>query len=232
MPCSVRKIRPTLLACSTHKWLRGPSGCCLAYVSPEVCTTSKKLLGATFPLFVFIVSDICIDFVLFQVQDNWLPLDFHGRGRDFEAGAASWDVSRNEMGPHGYPETFYGDARKFDSGGKANPLLLPMLRQAMEEVSLINVVDLQLTLKELLHPLMVWAPKNGYSINGDPRAYHIIGLVPKEKTPEEMLEIAKKLAEENGVILAVRCGGFRVSTYMTNTSKDVERLIEGLKEFS
>lgn len=36
MLCSVRKIRPTMLACSTHKWLRGPSGCCLAYISPEV----------------------------------------------------------------------------------------------------------------------------------------------------------------------------------------------------
>jgi len=113
MPCNVRKIRPTMLACSTHKWLRGPSGCCLAYISPEV-------------------------------QDDWIPLDFHGRGRDFEAGADSWDVSKNEMGPRGYPERYYGDARKFDSGGKANPLLLPMLRTAMEEVSRIDVAKAQL----------------------------------------------------------------------------------------
>ena len=228
MPCSVRKIRPILLACSTHKWLRGPSGCCLAYISPEVCTISNK----KFDNVSFIYIHCLRHFVFFQVQDDWIPLDFHGRGRDFEAGAASWDVSRNEMGPHGYPEKFYGDARKFDSGGKANPILLPMLRQAMEEVSVITTADLQLALKILMQPLMVWAPENGYSVKSDPRAYHIIGLVPKEKTPEEMLEIAKKLKDEKGVILAVRCGGFRVSVYETNTPKDVERLIEGLEEFS
>ena len=136
------------------------------------------------------------------------------------------------MGPHGYPETYYGDARKFDSGGKANPLLLPMLRQAMEEVSLIDTAELQLALKVLMNPLMVWAPKNGYIVKSDPRAYHIIGLIPKEKTPEEMLKIARKLLEEKGVILAVRCGGFRVSTYLTNTPKDIEKLIEGLEDLS
>eukprot|EP00531_Pseudo-nitzschia_arenysensis_P007007 CAMPEP_0116135642 /NCGR_PEP_ID=MMETSP0329-20121206/11298_1 /TAXON_ID=697910 /ORGANISM="Pseudo-nitzschia arenysensis, Strain B593" /LENGTH=469 /DNA_ID=CAMNT_0003630453 /DNA_START=168 /DNA_END=1577 /DNA_ORIENTATION=- len=201
MPCSVRKIRPTMLACSTHKWLRAPSGCCLAYISPEV-------------------------------QKTWIPLDFHGRGRDFEAGSATWDVSRNEMGPHGYPERYYNDARKFDSGGKAHPLLLPMLRAAMEEVSLIDTAEAQMSLKDLMNPLLKWAAENGYFVNMGPRAYHIIGLIPKEKTPEEMIEIAKKLADEKGVILAVRCGGFRVSSYLSNTARDVDKLIEGLEEFS
>lgn len=159
-------------------------------------------------------------------------MDFHGRGRDFEAGSTSWDVSRNEMGPRGYPEKYYGDARKFDSGGKANPLLLPMLRKAMEEVSLLNSAELQLTLKVLMNPLLVWAAENGYSVKTGPRAYHIIGIIPNEKTPEEMIEIAMRLAEEKGVILAVRCGGFRVSSYLTNTPKDVRKLIEGLEELS
>mmetsp|Transcript_19290 Transcript_19290/g.48022 ORF Transcript_19290/g.48022 Transcript_19290/m.48022 type:complete len:450 (+) Transcript_19290:168-1517(+) len=201
MPCSVRKIQPTMMACSTHKWLRGPSGVCLAYISP-------------------------------QVQGDWIPLDFHGRGRDFEAGSTSWDVSRNEMGPRGYPEKFFGDARKFDSGGKANPLLMPMLRIAMEEVSLINTAEAQLQLKDLMHPLLVWATENGYSVKTVDRAYHIIGLIPHNKTPAEMIEIAKKLAEGKGVILAVRCGGFRISSYLSNTAKDVEKLIEGLAALS
>lgn len=201
MPCSVRKIQPIMLCCSTHKWLRGPSGVCLAYISPEV-------------------------------QDEWIPLDFHGRGRDFEAGPTSWDASRNEMGPRGYPEKFFGDARKFDSGGKANPLLMPMLRTAMEEVSQINTAEAQQLLKVLMHPLLDWATENGYSVETDNRAYHIIGLIPHDKTPEEMIEIAEKLAKEKGVILAVRCGGFRISSYLSNTAKDVEKLIEGLTEFS
>ena len=136
------------------------------------------------------------------------------------------------MGPRGYPEKFFGDARKFDSGGKANPLLMPMLRIAMEEVSLINTAEAQLLLKGLMHPLLVWATENGYSVRADDRAYHIIGLIPHNKTPAEMIEMAKKLAEEKGVILAVRCGGFRISSYLSNTAKDVEKLIEGLADLS
>lgn len=136
------------------------------------------------------------------------------------------------MGPHGYPERYYNDARKFDSGGKADPLLLPMLRAAMEEVSLVNTVEAQLLLKVLTKPLLNWAADNGYFVNMGPRAYHIIGLIPKRKTPEEMIEIAKKLADEKGVILAVRCGGLRVSSYLSNTARDVNKLIEGLEKFS
>lgn len=201
MPCTVRKIRPAMMCCSTHKWLRGPSGCCLVYISPEV-------------------------------QDDWIPLDCHGRGRDFEAGAATFDVSRNEMGPRGYPEKYFGDARKFDSGGKANPLLLPMLRRAMEDVVSIDTVEAQSQLKELMQPLLDWAVGNGYSVKTGSRAYHIIGLLPKEKTPEEMIEMAKKLASERGIILAVRCGGFRVSPYLDNTPNDVKKLIEALEDLS
>lgn len=136
------------------------------------------------------------------------------------------------MGPHGYPETYYGDARKFDSGGKANPLLLPLLRKAMEEITSIDAAKAQSQLKVMMQPLLDWAAGNGYSVKTGPRAYHLIGLVPNEKTPEEMIEIAKRLAAEKGVILAVRCGGFRVSPYLTNTPNDVEKLIEGLKELS
>jgi selenocysteine lyase/cysteine desulfurase len=134
------------------------------------------------------------------------------------------------MGPHGYPETYYGDARKFDSGGKANPLLLPLLRKAMEEIASINAVEAQSQLKVLMQPLLDWAAGNGYSIKTAPRAYHLIGLVPNEKTPEEMIEIANRLAAEKGVILAIRCGGFRVSPYLTNTPNDVRKLIEGLED--
>ena len=165
-----------------------------------------------------------------QVQDDWIPLDFHGRGRDFEAGADSWDVSKNEMGPKGYPERYYADSRKFDSGGKANPFLLPMLRTAMEEVCKIDTGKAQIRLKTLMQPLFDWAVRNGHSIKLDPRAYHLIGIVLKDKTPEEMIEISKRLAEEKKIILAVRCGGFRVSSYLTNTEDDVRKLIEGLQD--
>mmetsp|Transcript_2105 Transcript_2105/g.4568 ORF Transcript_2105/g.4568 Transcript_2105/m.4568 type:complete len:223 (+) Transcript_2105:256-924(+) len=187
--------------------------------------------------FVFLFTTASLLFCLVseitrKVQDDWIPLDFHGRGRDFEAGPSSWDVSKNEMGPSGYPERYFNDARKFDSGGKAHPLLLPMLRAAMEEIVSIDVVKAQEQLKVLTQPLLDWAVGNGYSLKDGPRAYHLIGIVPNEKTPEEMIVVAKRLAAEKGVILAVRCGGFRVSSYLTNTENDVTKLIQGLNGLS
>jgi selenocysteine lyase/cysteine desulfurase len=205
--------QPCMVACSTHKWLRGPSGCSLVYVSPDV-------------------------------QNTWIPLDYHGRGRAFLN-----TTHKNEMRPkQGYPEQYYNDSRKFDSGGKANPILLPMLQVAMESVvQLGDLVQVQLQLKTLMEPLLNWAIQNNYTINkvdnnqdnntddedyDQYHAYHIIGLIPKEKTPEEMIIMVQKLAKERKIFLAVRCGGIRVSPYITTTQNDVQKLIEGLKEFS
>jgi hypothetical protein len=58
-------------------------------------------------------------------------------------GGKAWDASMDEMGPRGYPEPFYSDARKFDSGGKPNPILLPMLRASMEKIALIDTQEAQ-----------------------------------------------------------------------------------------
>ena len=108
-----------------------------------------------------------------------------------------------------------------------------MLRAAMEVVTKINVVQAQLQLKQLVSPLLEYAIQNGHSVKTGirhPRAYHIIGLIPNERTPEETIEMAKRL-KERGIVLAIRCGGFRVFPQITYTENDVKHLIEGLKEF-
>jgi selenocysteine lyase/cysteine desulfurase len=209
MPIQVYKIRPAMLVASTHKWLRGPSGTCLAYIEPSV-------------------------------YDSWMPLDFHGRGRDFMAGAESWDASKNEMSPEGYPDTFYKDARKFDSGGKVDAIRMPMLKASMEAVAQLDLKQAQQSLKTLMEPLLNWVKQQQqgaddkadgkYAVGPGPRAHHIIGLVALNKTPTEMIQMARKLQEEYGVVVAVRCGGFRISPYLNNTPDDVSKLIEALEE--
>jgi selenocysteine lyase/cysteine desulfurase len=208
MSFNIQKMgQPCMVACSTHKWLRGPSGSSLVYISPNV-------------------------------QNTWIPLDYHGRGR-----ALLDNTHKNEMVPKkGYLEQYYNDSRKFDSGGKSNPILLPMLQVAMESVvQLGDLVQVQLQLKTLMEPLLQWAIQNGFTINkvdsnnnndDHYHAYHIIGLIPNEKAPEEMIIMVEKLAKEKNIFLAVRCGGIRVSPYITTTPNDVQKLIDGLKEFS
>lgn len=199
----INKTQPTMVTCSTHKWLRGPLGCSLVYMSP-------------------------------RIHDEWQPLDFHGRGRDFPGGPASWGISKNEMGPRGYPDQFFSDARKFDSGGKANPITLPMLQTSLEHVILLDPVQTQQQLQNLMEPLLSWVMQEAggrFSISGQrPRAAHLIGIIPRDKTPEELIEMSELLEHDHGIIVAVRCGGLRVSPYLTNTPEDVTRLIEALQQ--
>lgn len=133
------------------------------------------------------------------------------------------------MSPRGYEETFYSDARKFDSGGKANPILIPMLRASMEEVVLLDSGNAQKKLEVLMSPLLKWARNRNYAISPGPHASHLIGIRPPNRTPREMLEICDGL-KRRGIHIAVRCGGFRISPYLSNTHRDIERLIQGLED--
>jgi len=197
---TVRDIGPTMLACSAHKWLRGPSGASLVYVDP-------KLHGV------------------------WSPLDQHARGRDFEGGA-EWDMGKGNMDSNGYPEKFYADARKYDSGGKANPILFPMLRAALEEVNTIDVTDAQKQLRRVTKPLFDWVAGRGgdYYELPSTHAYHLIGLRPKRTmTPRQMVEIATRLRTEDGICIAVRCGSFRISPYLDTIAQDIDKLVSALE---
>lgn len=136
------------------------------------------------------------------------------------------------MGPRGYPESFFHDARKFDSGGKPNAVLLPMLRQALEEVNQLDLeYSQQVVLKTLVDPLLTWASSRGYGIPRSPHAYHLVGIQPPQKTPEELLQMAQCLRDE-GIIIAVRCGGFRISPYVDTSASDIQKLIEALERMS
>lgn len=132
------------------------------------------------------------------------------------------------MGPSGYPEKFFNDARKFDSGGKPNPTLLPMLRASLEQVCLIDREAAQAELKKLMDPLILWAQENGYVVPSEPRAYHLVGIEPPNRTIEEILNTASKL-QEQGIIVAVRCGGFRISPYLNTTPSEIQTLLKGLE---
>lgn len=164
------------------------------------------------------------------LHSRWMPLDQHGRGRDFADGA-EWDASKYEMGPTGYEEKFFEDARKFDAGGKPNPILLPMLRAALEEVVFLDINRAQEHLKMLMAPLIEWARSHDCELTLGPHAYHIVGIrPPKHITPHQMVKIATQLQQEEGIYIAVRCGAFRVSPYIDNKEEDIEKLIDALSK--
>ena len=197
MSINVAKIKPALLACSIHKWLRGPIGMCLVYVDKEL-------------------------------HNTWLPLDQHGRSRDHHEGGAAWDASQNEMGPQGYSEDFLPDARRLDSGGKVNPVILSMLRASLTSIKDLDVLQAQNDLRNLIQPLLDWAMNKGWTLTPGPHAAHIIGLRPISLTSKQMLDICSGL-QYDGIYIAVKCGAFRVSAYIDTTINDIERLIAGFE---
>jgi selenocysteine lyase/cysteine desulfurase len=196
MPVTIPSIRPTMMMCSSHKWLRSTSGTSLCYVSPEI-------------------------------REIWEPLDQHGHSRDL-AGGANWDAAKNEMGANGYPEKFFNDARKFDSGGRPHPILLPMLRTSLEQVAKLDFNQVQERLRILMAPLIDWALSNGYTVTSGDRAYHIVGIRPLQLTTQQMIDICSGLQKE-GIYISVRCGAFRVSPYIDNVEDDIQRLITALE---
>ena len=233
-PINVEDIQPTLLACSTHKWLRGPSGTSLVYVHPKV-------------------------------HDTWLPLDQHERGRwVMTDGGADYYINAATRGhfmdPNTgyYPKAFATDARRFDAGGKANPMLLPMLRAALNEVVQLNVHNAQERLKRIMQPLLQWCHDHHFVVPSQPHVYHLIGIQPppmkirsttttttddtsqlpvlqphvhaNRLSPKQLVQVVRHLQEEHGIVLQARCGGLRISPYLDTSPQDVQTVIDALED--
>lgn len=197
IPLDVTLMRPALLACSAHKWLRAPSGVCLVYIDP-------------------------------MLHDTWSPLDLNDRGRDI--GGPNWDAAKHSMGADGYPTKFMNDARKFNSGGKSNPILLPMLQASLKEVARINKYQLQSKLKELATPLLEWAQLSKTFALPYRHSYHIMGLRPRNNSMpiEELIKLCDRLQKEYGIYTAIRAGALRISPYIDNTIDDMNALVRAL----
>ncbi len=176
----------------------------------------------------------CLVYVNRSFHETWLPLDQHERSRVVFQDTV-YDATEDNIGPCGYPEEFVAGAARLDSGGKKNPVLLPMVCEGLRIVNGIDKFQAQIYLKTLTDRILTGGEKLGFGVQPGPRAAHIIGLRPKSEqlssvlTPKKMVEMADSL-KEKGVFLAVRCGAFRIAPYLDTTMEDVERLLKALKE--
>lgn len=203
IPLDIRRLQPAMLACSIHKWLRGPSGASLVYIDKSL-------------------------------YPKWEPLDQHGRSRDMKDGP-SWESYPNEMTQKGYPEKFVLDARKFDGGGKPNPIILPMLQKSLEQVvERVNLDTCQKQLQTIVGPFLEWIADNHdkFQLPSSPHAFHLMGIRPTDEwmTVDQMLEVAKRLQSDFQVFIAVRCGVFRISPYIHTTQQEMGRFVQVFDE--
>lgn len=179
-----------------------------------VCSVHKWLRGC---------AGYSLAYIAPEYQKIWKPLDQHARGRN--------TTHSDRMGPSGYSGVFFTDARKFDCGGKPNPLLLPMLKASLDEVVALDIDELQATLKRLLTPLLDRAVSSRKFVLPVYHAYHLVGLKPEPPmSNEQMTMIANKLLQENSIHIAARSGVFRISPYLDTRAGEVAVLADALFE--
>jgi len=169
-----------------------------------------------------------------KYHNTWLPLDQHERSRGIFQNDL-FDAEENGIGQNGYPEDFIGGAARCDSGGKKNPIIMPMVKEGLQIVTQLDLNDSQIKLRKITDMILERAKIIGFGVQPGPRAAHIIGLRPhsqelrRKLDAAKMVDIASRLEDKN-IFLAVRRGAFRVSPYLNTSLKEVDQLIIGLTE--
>ena len=199
---------PVILAASVHKWLLGPHGTCLLYV----------------PL--YLLEDDLYD---------WQPLDQHERSR-IVFQSSIYDATEDNIDERGYPAEFVDGAARLDSGGKKNPILLPMVLEGLKIVNSLDLKDAQNKILSITEYCIkrVLELELELGVQVGPRAGHILGLRPfgatlEWLTPARMVDVVKRLMKR-GIYIAARAGAFRISPYINTTFEEVDWLLEGLAQ--
>jgi len=163
---------------------------------------------------------------------EWGPLDQHERSR-LGSDQADWDeVGAMDRDSGCYPEQFFPGARRFDAGGKPNPLIVPMVREALQLLTLkwsphaiqsylMSLTDSIATQLETLlgSSVVVIKPKSL-------RSGHILGLRLLDPTSgaSVLSEVHRRL-KEHRVYVSVRSGWLRVSPYIYNTPSEANAFV-------
>jgi hypothetical protein len=152
------------------------------------------------------------------------------RGADWAATKRTG--TRWELWTGSYPEQFFPGARRFDAGGKPNPLIVPMEREALQLLTLklspqaiqsylMSLTDSISTQLETLlgSSVVVIKPKSL-------RSGHILGLRLLDPTfGASVLSEVHRRFKELRVHVSVRSGWLRVSPYIYSTPSEASAFV-------
>ncbi|ETX00170.1 MAG: hypothetical protein ETSY1_12205 [Candidatus Entotheonella factor] len=146
------------------------------------------------------------------IEDNWVTRQ------------GSEDFSRLAD----YRDGYAPGAVRFDVGERSNPILIPMLVQAMDDVLDRGVSRIQDYCADLVRNVLPEICDLGYQVEDEAwRASHILGLrLPQHVSLERLNEA---LSQQN-VIVSVRGDAVRVSPNVYNDQSDMEALVEALRQ--
>ncbi|MDT0630437.1 aminotransferase class V-fold PLP-dependent enzyme [Rubrivirga sp. S365] len=125
-----------------------------------------------------------------------------------------------------YADDYGPGAVRFDMGGRANGILLPMLIAGLQQLRAWGVGEVQATCAARADVIVDGARALGYAAEDAAwRAGHLFGLAPPPGIEADA--VRRALAERN-VAVSTRGGVVRVSPHVYNDGADVDALLGGL----
>ena len=145
------------------------------------------------------------------------PLEYNWIGRE---------RSEDFAGLVNYTPNLRNDASRFDVGERSNFTLLPVLIEALRQISQWGITHIEHTLGAYTQTLVERCKNLGFqTIEETHRAPHIAGLRYGGNLPEDVLQ---RLADRK-VFVSKRGSALRISTHLHNNQEDQDRLIHSLE---
>lgn len=207
LPLDAARLRADFVMASVHKWLLGPYGCCPLYASAEW-------------------------------QRRGVPLEAHERSRAAALGGRDvpFVLERGLADGTPYDEAYAPGARRLDSGGRPNPILLPMVAAGLRQVLEWTPEAIGEHARRLCARLAAWAEPAGYALPTGP-VQHFVGLrrptvsagAWSSAAEHAWAEgLAAALRERHGVHVSGRFGALRVAPHVYNGQQDIDALVRAL----
>lgn len=145
----------------------------------------------------------------------------HQAGRPIEHNWASRANAEDFSGLVNYEDAFMRGARRFDVGERSNFALLPAAMEAIKQLLIWGVPEIQQTLRAMTNDIAAKAGELGLSsIPSNLRAGHFLGLRFPGGIPKGL---AERLAAER-VYVSVRGDSMPVTPHVYNAQSDIDKL--------
>ena len=136
--------------------------------------------------------------------------------------------AKNFSGITEYETAYQPGAGKYNVGETSNFILIPIIKEALKQISLWTVPEIQAYSKKLIQPLVAFLKNMGVEFESDKYfSSHLFAL----KLPAEVdVDKLKINLEKNKVFISVRGQFLRISVNIFNDEEDINQLIKSIDE--
>eukprot|EP00301_Raphidiophrys_heterophryoidea_P005962 c12446_g2_i4.p1 GENE.c12446_g2_i4~~c12446_g2_i4.p1 ORF type:complete len:419 (+),score=81.28 c12446_g2_i4:37-1257(+) len=162
-----------------------------------------------------------------------VPIEFHEHNRyGADADTCLPFINRDDF--VGYEERFKSGARRFDSGGRPNPILLPMINEGLKQVLDWSPEWIQKSISSMTQQICQHAEAIGLQTTFRASAGHMVGICRDIANPTSHHDFADQLSKflrAHNIHTSSRFGFVRVAPHVYCSPRDIEATKKALTEF-